>query len=175
MRRTGLIVAALVALVAGTYVLAQPGIVSDFTADTLVIYLVGAGMILLGFVRTVRGRHRRRQAVDLGDPESLVEYPTPGDSLDRAWDDFRFRTVAKQVIQRSRGCSEEEAATLLETGQWTDDPVASAYFRSQAPLPEARDPERARKLIAAASRERRRRALEALADMVRFDRPGEEG
>lgn len=166
MRRALLIVGALIALAAGTVVIARPDLVANFSADTLVIYVIGFGMIVLGFIRAYRGRHRRRQAVDPGELEHLGDHQTPGAALDRSWDEFRFETVAVQVLMRSKGCSEVEARAMLEDGTWTDDDMAAAYFASD-PIPETDvDPERARQLIRAAEAKRRTRALEALRAMT---------
>lgn len=169
MRRIGLVVAAMIALSGGVVVVADPALVAEFGVDDVFLYLLGFGMIFLGFIRAYRGRHRHRQAFDPGDPEALGDVAPLGTGLDAAWDDFRFETIAIQIITRTEGCSDAEARRQLEAGTWTDDAVAAAYFTAEG-LPERElSAERAQEWLADATAIQRTRALEALAERARLD------
>ena len=47
----------------------------------------------------------------------------------------RLYATAVSVVSRARGCSSAEAETLVESGDWTDDPVARAFLSPTATHP----------------------------------------
>ena len=47
----------------------------------------------------------------------------------------RLHTTAVSVVSRARGCSVDEAETLVTGGDWTDDPVARAFLSQTATHP----------------------------------------
>lgn len=47
----------------------------------------------------------------------------------------RLYTTAVSVVSRARDCSSTEAETLVESGDWTDDPVARAFLSPTATHP----------------------------------------
>lgn len=174
MRRSGLVGAALVALASAVIVIADPALVAEFSVDDVFVYLLGFGMILLGFIRAYRGRHRHRQAFEPDEPESFGDVDPLGEGLDTAWDDFRFETIAIQILTRTEGCSDAEARRMLEAGTWTDDATAAAYFTADG-LPERElSAERAQEWLADATAIQRTRALEALAELVHLDTGGDD-
>ena len=92
-------------------------------------------------------RERDRWGTDLGhartgDPELIKGIPTPGEGFDLALRSAssvheisgretvteRLEAVGVTVLQRRRGYTESEARERLESGEWTDDPVAAAFF-----------------------------------------------
>lgn len=84
---------------------------------------------------------------ETGDPERRYEAPTPGDDIaetlayarqrsragNRPRDRIRGRVAdaAAAAVADAEGCSIDEAAELIRTGEWTDDPVA-AWFLGEA-------------------------------------------
>jgi hypothetical protein len=102
---------------------------------------------LLAFGAVQRRRRTDREQADLGEPETRRTFPHPGERTDRelALDRTgkgtraaphgvslrgRIRPIAVDVLTRTRNCSVEEAEQLLETGRWTEDRYAAAFFSS---------------------------------------------
>lgn len=111
---------------------------------TLVLFVSGvAGVQALRFVQTRRGTSL--EATETDDPERRYEAPTPGDDADEAlgiahgWSrqgrrsrrqlKERVGEAAATAIMDAVGCSRAEAIRRIESGEWTDDPVA-AWFLS---------------------------------------------
>lgn len=171
MNRLGLAVVAVGVTLAGVAVLLEPGLAAGVSSDYLLVIGIGGAMILVGLSRAYRARRRRRNPVALGHPESLAEYPTPGDALDGRWDDYRMRSVAVQILRRSRGCTGAEARRMLDRGTWTGDETAAAYFT--AGPEEASIVGRGLRLVGRLRRRsRRRRALLALAEEANLEPEG---
>ncbi|QSG02251.1 DUF7269 family protein [Natranaeroarchaeum sulfidigenes] len=133
----GVVIAAL-----GVATFFSPGLGAMFSADEFLLTIVGIAALGLG-VYIARDRwfmepgHART-----GDPELIQGIPTPGEGFDRALRSAssvheisgretvteRLEAVGVTVLQRRRGYTESEARERLESGEWTDDPVAAAFF-----------------------------------------------
>ncbi|MFP4590852.1 MAG: hypothetical protein ACLFMX_08430 [Halobacteriales archaeon] len=165
MRQVALVVIGVVALGAGVAVLLDPTLAAGLQAEFVYILALGGALLLVGVIRVHRARQRRPPAVEVPDPERPTEHPVPGEALDRAWDDFRMRSVAIKVLRRANGWSEAEAKRRLSAGTWTDDPVAAAYFGEPHPGGPI-DRVRAKLFGRLRHRQRRRRAIEVLAEVA---------
>lgn len=101
--------------------------------DTTVIALSGLVILLVGLHRYLLVRGTAKQQTDVANIEERPPTPTPGASLDEQWDEYRFESIAAAVVANERGCSRNEALTLLAEGTWTDDPIAASYFAEGDP------------------------------------------
>jgi len=116
---------------------------------TLVLLVAGAsGVQAFRFVQNRRSTPL--DATETGDPERRYEAPTPGDDADEAlriaqgWSrrGRRSRQTLKQraseaaaaMLVDTAGCSAEEAAEQIRTGEWTDDPVAAWFLSDRVGL-----------------------------------------
>ena len=148
--RTVAAVVGLFAVAAGLTFAFRPGTAAGFRISEIVIPAVGtivflyAGVVLLG-----RARSERRTG-EPPDPELLPDGPVPGDGFDdlvasaggsssvaierRKRLHRRIERVALAAIRRHSDCTESEARELLDSGGWTDDPLAAAYFNDD-PVP----------------------------------------
>jgi len=114
---------------------------------------------VLALVQATRVALDRRgatlDAVETPDPETEQDLPAPGDDLDTTLAAVRRRaptlsrqaelqrrqrretvrerieTAAVETIVRQHGCTRERARRALETGEWTDDPDAAAFFTGE--------------------------------------------
>lgn len=130
---------------AGLALAVFPAMAAGVGADRLFVLFVGvvAGAQAVFDLRA-RGRTRFRQA-ETGDPEAAFAPPRPGADVDaalsvteRGFDRYsqerrdevrdRVRAAAIDVLSRRGDCSREEARAMLDTGAWTDDPYAAAFF-----------------------------------------------
>ncbi|SNZ04977.1 hypothetical protein SAMN06269185_0741 [Natronoarchaeum philippinense] len=138
-----------VTAVLGLALLVEPGLASEVFADQFYVSLVGVLAVLQG------GRYARdawRSPVvgaETGDPELVEGVPTPGDGFDAALDSAsdvhtidgrseireRLGGIASVVLERRRDCSPEQAREQLAAGDWTDDPLAAAFFSDNADIP----------------------------------------
>lgn len=127
----------------GFVLVAAPGLASSITLDEAVLVVVGLLGVLQG-VRVAIGRSRTKyEQVETPDPEASQDLPTPGDEFDEmlvtAGSDrreietretvrTRLERAAIATIVRTEGCTRAEAERQLESGEWTDDPYARAFF-----------------------------------------------
>lgn len=178
--RTLPLVAGLATLGAGVFIalggvggggLARGG---GFLVAALVAGAIAVGSLL---VRSVVDEGSR----PLADRTDRPGVRQPGDELDellagggragtRGEVRERLTSVGTDVLVRRYGCSRERARSLLETGEWTDDPDARALFAERPGRPSLRD--RVQVLLGGQSTFRRRVAA-ATAELVRIDREAE--
>ncbi|MFD1645685.1 DUF7269 family protein [Haloarchaeobius litoreus] len=141
--RTLLAVFGVALALTGFTLVAAPGLASTITLDEAVLVFVGLLGVLQG-VRVAIARSRTAyEQVETPDPEASQDLPTPGDEFDEmlatAGADRREREMRESVrnrleraavatIVRTEGCTEAEAKRRLESGEWTDDPYARAFF-----------------------------------------------
>ena len=127
----------------GFTLVAVPGLASSITLDEAALVFVGLVGILQG-VRVAISRSRTAyEQVETPDPEASQDLPTPGDEFDEMLQTAgadrreietretvrdRLERAAVATIVRTEGCTESEAMHRLETGEWTDDPYARAFF-----------------------------------------------
>lgn len=185
MRR--LLVVGTVAAVAGLVIAFVPSLVGGFTPT------YGA-VILVGFLATVFGVHRLRErgavAHRYATPpvrERRPSPPVPGDAFDRQLDELapassrqgqqtraavreRLEAAAVNVLAKE-GMDPETARDRLESGQWTDDPLAAGFFAPEADEPESAG-ERVGALLGdrAGFEDRARRTAATIAARARGDR-----
>lgn len=141
--RTLLAVFGVALALTGFTLVAVPGLASSITLDEAVLVFVG----LLGVVQGIRvavGRSRLSyEQVETPDPEATQDLPTPGDEFDELLAEAggdrrqietretvreRLERAAVETIVRTEGCTEAEARRQVESGEWTDDPYARAFF-----------------------------------------------
>lgn len=130
--------------VVGLVGVVAPDAVSGLPAGDRALALVGLAILLQG-LRVVNYRRREPpEELETPDTELQLELPTPGDDVDgdlrylaeeRRYDRERRRRIrnrlhaaAVEAVARRRGCSSEEATEIVDTGAWTDDPRAAAFF-----------------------------------------------
>lgn len=130
-------------VVFGFVMMVVPGLSGLFPANELYLSLVGVGFALQT-VRVIssRRKHPYEQA-ETADPEIAQDLPTPGDEFDellaqagatrhnkpqRETIRQRLENAAVAVLVRRHGVTQAEAIRRLDTGEWTDDPYAAAFF-----------------------------------------------
>ncbi|QUO47536.1 MULTISPECIES: DUF7269 family protein [Halorubrum] len=146
-----LAVVGVLAVVVGLLAALDRGIAAAISPTSAVVTLIG----VLGVVQGVRyanaRRDRRRLLTDPGEPErrapaavpgsdlderiARVASPAPGGYRDRRDLRDRVREVAVDAVARDRNCSPEAAATAVDDGTWSDDPVATAFFDTGTAYP----------------------------------------
>lgn len=147
MNRTLLLGALALALgIAGTLV---PGVTAWVPAATSVTLFVAVGAVGAGAFAVRRRVVADPDRAELPARERYPDPPTPGTDFDAELADvvpYRSRADDRRqdrIIERLRGVavavlageghSEERAEELLDTGEWTDDPVAAAFFTREDP------------------------------------------
>jgi uncharacterized protein (DUF58 family) len=105
------------------------------------VVVVGLLALAIG-ARVLFSRSNAGARAATPDPERRTAVPVPGETFAEALDAFRttnvgytvtgsasgLRSAAVAVLTRFDGDTEKEAARRLETGSWTDDPVAAAFL-----------------------------------------------
>jgi len=137
-----------VATVAGFAVVAGVSLGLELTDVFLGLVAVLAAIQGLRYVQ--RRRDTTPNPTVTGDPEARVTVPTPGSDFD---DDLvsaagrrtrwaarervvdRLKARAKAALVARGGRAPEEAAALLDTGGWTDDPVAARFLGASVSIP----------------------------------------
>lgn len=141
--RTILSVVGVALALTGFTLVAVPGLASSLSLDEAVLVFVG----LLGLVQGARsaiGRTRTSyEQAETPDPEASQDLPTPGDEFDEMLAEAgadrreietretvrnRLERAAVATVARTEGCSEAEAKRRVDSGEWTDDPYARAFF-----------------------------------------------
>ena len=146
-----LAVVGVVAVAAGFLVVFDAGLAAAFDLSTFVVTLIGVVGVLQGIRYVNARRGRERASVTLGEPERREPATVPGADLDgeirRAAGDRRrrhrtrerirgrVRSVAVRTVARRHNRSHERAETLVETGEWTDDPTAAAFLSPSVTYP----------------------------------------
>lgn len=119
-----------------------PGLGAMFSADEFLLTIVGIVALGLGTWMASDRRGAELGHARTGDPELIKGIPTPGEEFDLALRSAssvheisgretvteRLEAVGVTVLQRRQGDTEDEARERLESGEWTDDPVAAAFF-----------------------------------------------
>jgi hypothetical protein len=111
------------------------------------VTVVGVLAAVQGLRYAAARRSTTLRTTETGDPERRVAVPTPGASFDddlavatgwspaatRARRDVRDRlqTVAVETMAVRGDCSRETAQRQVETGEWTDDPVAAGFLAAE--------------------------------------------
>jgi len=134
------------AVLIGLATLVWEGLAAALSLEWALVLLVAvvAGIQALRFVQQRRNTSLR--ATETPDPEQRYTAPTPGDDAEeslstasgwsrrgrRAKSSLRKRVgdAAIDAIVDATGCREDEAVRRIETGEWTEDPLA-AWFLSE--------------------------------------------
>lgn len=129
---------------AGFVVLFVPSLAVGVPATYGAVTLVGVLALVAGAAR-VRGRLAAdRAGADLPEPETGRDHPVPGEAFDadlaaidprrdRANDAARAQIrerleAAALAVLAGDGYPPDAARDVLDAGEWTDDPVAAAFF-----------------------------------------------
>jgi len=137
------------AVATGFGVAALPGLAPAVTETTLAAIAVAAVAFVAGLhAASVRARRSARAPFRPGEwatptppPESdlvaalddITGVPGPVETQARATVYVEVRALATETLERVEGCSPASARRRLNTGEWTDDPVAAAFFTDPAP------------------------------------------
>lgn len=129
-------------------VLPVDGLVGLLGNDYLLVAAVAVAVAGVAVAAVASGREANQARGDLPGPEAATTAPTAGDGLDDALADptlavplvgrsreavrDRLREAAVATVRRRRNCSEEAARRRVETGAWTDDPVAASFLAEGA-------------------------------------------
>jgi hypothetical protein len=124
----------------------SPTVAGVAFVDEFYVVMVG-GLATLQAGRVARDAWRApTDLATTGDPELVEGIPTPGEEFDetlaaagsvhqidgRQEVERRLGRAAREVLERRRGCSPEEARERLEDGSWADDSLAAAFFSERA-------------------------------------------
>lgn len=134
-RRTVYVAAALVTGAIAGAMLVDPGLAGAMGGHTIILIVLGLVMLFVGYGRYHLARKRERPVTTMEDPERRPPMVTPGATLDERWDEYRLTALAIAVLRRTRGCREAKAKQLLNSGAWTDDAEAAAYFSTEVAAP----------------------------------------
>ncbi|WP_267642766.1 DUF7269 family protein [Haloarchaeobius amylolyticus] len=123
-----------------------PQVAAGMSMGEAILVVLGVLALVQG-VRIGASRLRTRYVqAETPDPEQSQELPTPGDEFDdllrEAGGDRRRMDSREQVatrleraaiatIARTQSCSLSEARRRVESGEWTDDPYAAAFFTGE--------------------------------------------
>lgn len=132
--------------VLGLLLIAVPGAAGALPLPRLTVVVLGIAA-LVEAVRSLRTRRRTSiESAELPEPEAAFEAARPGDAFDervtslgrrpsRTWAGReherlrrRLRASAVEATAHRWRLSTEEARERVETGRWTDDPVAATYL-----------------------------------------------
>lgn len=153
-----------IAVLVGLAMVFARSLAGTISPQWALVVLVGVLAVIQGLRFAQSRRRTELRETETGDPEKRYEAPTPGDEVEeslalaRRWSRAgrttrkklrdRLAETAVTAVMDESGCSREEAARRVRTGDWTDDPVAAAFLSPEFTL-SAR--QRARVLIAARS------------------------
>lgn len=139
------------AVAVGFVAVVNRGVAAAIDPSTVVVTLIGALAVVQGVRYANERRGRDRRTADPGEPERRAPATVPGADLDEriarmtaaspggyaSRREFRerVRAVAVAAVARKRNCSTGAAERAVETGAWTDDPTAAAFFAGDATYP----------------------------------------
>lgn len=144
LRRRVALAGGVVAAGAGLLAALRPGLVAGLSLGQSGILVVGALALLYALLPLAlqRGSHRRQAPSP--EPESVPTGDPPGDDLERLFaaasrdtihnvdrrNELRRRIEAAAIraVRKRDDCSVAAAREAVESGTWTDDPVAATYL-----------------------------------------------
>lgn len=139
----------------GLAALLVPGVASIIPLESDLLLFIGALAIVVGVQMAIRYWRSENAKAEPPVPETSVTLPVPGAEFDEQLADLdskalhdtdyqqwimeredirdRLRSLAVDTIVAQYGVSDEEAATALEEGTWTEDRHAVAFFMGEYP------------------------------------------
>lgn len=133
----------LVLALAGLAMFFVPSLAAAVPLNEPGIWFVAAAIAVYGLY-ALNDRYTSEVTVaETDDPESAIELTSPGDDFDARLAEIarghrasanrdavreRLESAAVETIARHYGCSRDRAIELLDTGEWTDDPLAAVFF-----------------------------------------------
>jgi hypothetical protein len=139
----------------GLAALLVPGVASIIPLESDLLLFIGALAIVVGVQMAIRYWRSENAKAEPPVPETSVTLPVPGAEFDGQLADLdskalhdtdyqqwimeredirdRLRSLAVDTIVAQYGVSDEEAATALEEGTWTEDRHAVAFFMGEYP------------------------------------------
>lgn len=143
-RRTVVLWGAILAAAVGLALAVDPGLLAEPDVGEWAVALLGAVALAYALDPLYR-RHRHERRVATGpEPETPPTPKTPGDGVDdlvtaaasgdpradgrRRKLRVRLHEAAVAAVERRENCETDSAREMIESGAWTDDPVAASYF-----------------------------------------------
>lgn len=151
---TAVAVLGVVAFGLGVLMLVSTSVATVVPGNTTVVTAGGVALALLGAAIVYGRRNVEIALADPPAPEPRPTFPVPGDDVDGLLEGRwarsretgpvratgrrerlrrRLDAVAVAAVAAEYSCTEEKAREKLETGTWTDDPHAAAYFLGELP------------------------------------------
>lgn len=112
----------------------QSGLLLGVPVHDVFVALLGSTAIAFGIRGLIRHRRADVRYADLPDVETRTTATVAGEQFDRALDARlpdvrdRLREVVIRALVAHTDCTEAIARDKLETGDWTDDQTAAAFF-----------------------------------------------
>lgn len=161
-------------------------LVAGLGGGYLIVMLLGAGVGALGVFVLVDNRERV-EARELHDVERPAPAPVPGEPFDaqiRRWRNSlpvvgeptqaavreRLRAAAIRAVRADRGVTESRARAAVETGAWTDDPVAGRFLAGEPDQPTVAEWLRALRTATPPLCRRARRTIAVIVDREELSR-----
>ena len=148
-------IAGVLAFCLGLALLLVPGAGESIALRVSFVQALGLVLVGAGFVQTLTATLAERSFAVLSVPETRADLPTPGawfgeqvavlsseperPAERKEWSETRdalrerLVSVAVTTVQEQYGFEESEARRIVESGRWTDDPHATAYFTGEYP------------------------------------------
>jgi len=139
------------AVLAGFLVAFDRGVAGVLDFSYVAVTVVGAFAIVQGLRYANARRGTERRSLDPGEPERRARAVVPGTDFDEDVDRStgagrrryklrnrlrdRVRTAAIAAVARDRDCARSRATDLVESGEWTDDPIAAAFLAPEVSYP----------------------------------------
>jgi hypothetical protein len=142
-------VGGLLLLVIGLAAVVDSGIAREFALSADLVDAVGMAALLGGAITVRLVSDADSSTAEVAPPETRAQLPVPGEDVDEllatidenplaAADEHveikeRLLGVGVALLADRHGLREAEAREALETGVWTDDPHAAAFFVGEYP------------------------------------------
>ncbi len=138
-------VAVVLAVAGGPEMLPVRALLSLLGNDYLLVVSIGGFGLLVAIPVLFSGRDGNLVQAEMPAPEEPVTVPAAGYRFDETVASWRYRlplvgrsqrntvrdrlrTAAVEMLMRTENYSCEEARGLIDSGEWTDDPVVASYL-----------------------------------------------
>lgn len=130
----------------GLAIVANPGFAGGVTMAEVAVPLIGVVALMQATRMVIARANAEREQAETGEVERRTVSPAPGDDLDeiiahltvlrsakadRQQIRERLQTAAITLIRQREHCSEAAARERIESGAWTDDPLAAAFLADE--------------------------------------------